>query len=368
MEKKAYERYGLTGNPFRDLASETIDNVDIFHVNQDLDYVMNTVYEEIVEKENKAFVLMLGGLGSGKTERLLLARNIAKENDVFCVYCTINSDTGRLIKSIMNEISVAADLGFFTKLFFAPKWYRAVEKKKRKAKKKYDPEKAGKIIADALNQNTPSFLLVNDLHNLPWAEDKELFYKSMYVLVNNIKPGVLVVIGSDEKYFEKEIKKHKPLKQRLNKTLPVKPLSDQEASLMIAKRMLAKRLVEDLEPIYPFTSEGISVLNREAKGNPRKLLRICDTVIDKAAQEKAINIDPEIVKNILNISKNKKLDIDYGEKDSKQVRLEDVPKKGKKGKKKGKKNSKSPKLGPKRSKQEPKKKPSAKKKETLGPA
>ena len=71
LEKSGYERYGLTGNPFRDLTSDSIEDVEIFHVKQQIDGELNELIEEVEAKENKAVVMLLADLGAGKTERLI---------------------------------------------------------------------------------------------------------------------------------------------------------------------------------------------------------------------------------------------------------------------------------------------------------
>ena len=63
-------------------------------------------------------------------------------------------------------------------------------------------EMVGHVIAEALNANAPSFLLINDLHRLPEKEDMEQFLQILYVVTNEIVPGVLVVLSGDDKYFK----------------------------------------------------------------------------------------------------------------------------------------------------------------------
>jgi hypothetical protein len=45
-----------------------------------------------------------------------------------------------------------------------------------------------------------------------------------------------------------------------------------------------------MQPIYPFTEEAIRVMNENAKGNPRELLKVADTVIDYASRRKTVQI------------------------------------------------------------------------------
>ena len=312
MEKKAFERYGLTGNPFRDLASETLENVDIFHVDQSIDEYLNTTWEDVSSLENKAFIAIVSGLGSGKTERLLMAANYAEQKGYFCVFRSITSETKWIVKGILENIKAQGDLdmNWFRRVLWPPKWYRDVVKAIKKVETGYDPENMGTIITNALAENAPAFLLLNDLQNLPMTKDVAPFMQTLYIIVNKLEPGTCVMISSDMKYFSILMKGQPSLNQRVNRRLTVPPLTDKEAGLMIAKRMLVKRLVDDLDPIYPFTKDAISVLNEQARGVPRQILQLADVTINEAANIKAINIDADLVCDILKIPKRRKKVLD----------------------------------------------------------
>jgi type II secretory pathway predicted ATPase ExeA len=313
MEKRGYERYGLSSNPFRDLASESLENVDIFHVVQGIDEELARMKEEVLYKENKVVIAILGGLGAGKTERLLLTANEAKQQKAFCLLQNMSLETKWAVEGILQLIIQESHLGFFKRVFSAPSWYRAVAKKRKKAEKSYDPEKAGRIIAAALNANAPSFLLINDFHHLAQAEDREQFFHVLHVLADHITHGVMIMISCDRAYFQSIMQHHVSLDERINRKIVVPPLHDDEANLMIAKRLLEKRLVDDVDPLYPFTPEAISFLNQQAKGNPRHLLKSVDVVIDIAAKKRAIMIDEVLVREILTLRQNQQLDVDIEE-------------------------------------------------------
>jgi type II secretory pathway predicted ATPase ExeA len=310
MEKRGYERYGLSSNPFRDLASESLENVDIFHVVQGIDEELTRIKEEVFYKDNKAVIAILGGLGAGKTERLLLTANEAKQQKSFCLLQNMSMETKFAVEGILERIISETHLSFFKRIFAAPSWYRDVVKKQKKTEKGYDPEKAGRVIAAALNANVPSYLLINDFHHLAQAEDQERFFNVLHVLADHITHGVMVMISCDRTYFDSVMKHHVSLDERINRKIVVPPLHDDEANLMVAKRLLEKRMVDDVDPLYPFTPEAISLLNQQAKGNPRHLLKIADVIIDFAAKKRAIMIDDVLVREILTLRKNQQLDTD----------------------------------------------------------
>jgi phage FluMu protein Com len=315
MIKTGYDRYGLSGNPFRDLSSESLENVDIFHVVQEIDHELKIIKDEIFEKENKAVLAILGGYGVGKTERLLLVKNEAKNNGFYSVFKNMSNETRWTVASVMDEMISNANkkLGFFKRIFNSPKWYKNILKIRKQVKTNYDPEKIGHVIVEALNENAPSCLLLNDLHNLSQPADLDNFVQVLHVIADNSDPGVLTMLCSDIDFFEKLMKRHLSMNERINRKFVVPPLSNNEANLMIAKRMLDKRLVDNIEPLYPFTEEAVAVMNDEAEGNARKLLKVASVVIDNASQRKIMTIDGFTTHEILKVSENQKLNVDFEE-------------------------------------------------------
>jgi hypothetical protein len=298
LEKTGFERYGLSGNPFRDLSSENLEDVEIFHVPQFIDKDIHEIREEILNKENKAVIALMGGLGAGKTERLLILKNEADRRGAFCVMGGVTTETQWMVKNILESMAGKKSTGG-RKGIRSGNWIKAVKKASKMISKEgadYDPEKIGHVIAEALNANTPAFLLINDLHRLPEKEDMEQFLQILYVVTNEILPGVLVVLSGDEKYFKGVLYSNATLNERINRKLVIPPLSVQEATLMIAKRLLAKRLVDDMDALYPFTSDSISALNGMAKGNPRALLKYADFLLENAVKARAVQIDEDLVK------------------------------------------------------------------------
>jgi hypothetical protein len=298
LEKTGFERYGLSGNPFRDLSSENLEDVEIFHVPQFIDKDIIEIREETLSKENKAVIALMGMLGAGKTERLLLLKNEAARRGAFCVMGGVTTETQWMVKNILESMLDKKNTGG-SKSLKSGKWIKAVKKASKIISKDgadYDPEKIGHVIADALNANTPAFLLINDLHRLPEKEDMEQFLQILYVVTNEIVPGVMVVLSGDEKYFKGVLYSNATLNERINRKLVIPPLSVHEATLMIAKRLLAKRLVDDMDALYPFTADSIGELNGMAKGNPRALLKYADFLLENAVKARAVQIDEDLVK------------------------------------------------------------------------
>ncbi len=295
MVKTGYERYGLSGNPFRDLSSENLEDIELYHVTQSVDADIQSIRDEALEKENKAVIALLGGLGAGKTERLLLLKKEAMKKGAFWAMGGVTTETSFMIRGILESILENSKAMKKSK-FVTPLWLRKVQKSYKRVLKEYDPDEVGSTIANAMNANAPSFLLINDLHRLPEKEDMEQFLQTLYVITNKIQPGVLVVLSGDERYFQGVMIGHPTLNERINRKLVIPRLTNQEASLVVAKRLLAKRLVDDMDALYPFTPEAIGALNAATKGNPRMLLKFADHLIDNAVKARVVQIDDDIVK------------------------------------------------------------------------
>ncbi len=303
MPTGSYERYGLTGNPFRELASESLADVTIYHVNQDVDAMLRTIREEVFDKENRAVVAITGIQGAGKTERLLMTASEAKERKAFCVYFDVTTTTQWLLRGLAEAFQKAAKEGGHVKMLGSPAWLRPITALARAKPGAYDPKRVGRQIGEALNAAAPSFLLLNDLHNLVEMAEVDAFVKTIEEVTDVIRPGVLVMFTCYASYLAWLSVNHPAFVSRINRALPLVPLSDDEARLVIAKKLLAKRIVEELEPTYPFDREAVVELEKAAHGNPRHLLENADTVLERAVATRAYQIDGELVRSALDRGK-----------------------------------------------------------------
>lgn len=299
MPSQAYERYGLTGNPFRDLASESLEDVEIFHVNQEVDETLRTIREEVFDKENHAFVAITGPLGAGKTERLLIAAAEGRQHDAFAVYFDVTSKTDWVLRGLASEVRKAAEAAKVAKTFSSPAWLRAVGALEKTKEATYDPKDAGRTIATALNERAPSMLLLNDLHNLADKEEVDVFVGVLQEIADRIRPGVLVMFTAYASYVAWLATYHPAFATRINRSFLLASLSNDEAGLVLAKKMLAKRLVEDLDPTFPFDAEAVKVLNKAASGNPRRLLELADLALEYGVAHRSYGIDAESVEAVL---------------------------------------------------------------------
>jgi hypothetical protein len=304
----SYERYGLLSNPFRDLASESLEDVELFHVNLEVDRLLETMREEVFAKENRAVVAMVGLHGAGKTERLLLTAQEARSRKAFAVFFDVTTKTTWVARGMAEKFLKTANLGGFKQLFSAPKWFRDVSAVAKVKDQNYDPVRTGRAFAAALNANAPAFLLLNDLHNLAASKERTLFIKTLQEVLDGIHPGVMVMWGAFPTFMLQLAREQAPLMSRINRTIVLPRLTPDEAALLLAKKLLAKRLVEGLDPLYPFDREVATKLNLIAYGNPRRLLELADAALEYGAAHRAYRVDDEVLRAALVERKVKEID------------------------------------------------------------
>ncbi len=296
MPTGSYDRYGLTGNPFLDLASESLEDIGLFHVNLKLDETLRVLKDEIFDKESRAMVALVGPLGSGKTERLRLAASEANQHKAFSVYVDVAEDSARTLHALAQAFGEAAKATGQWKTFSGPKWLGKVTALRKIKGNSYDPTVIGKTLSQALNESAPAFFLLNDLHNIRQAADAVAFAKILQEMSDGIRPGALMMVGSYFEYFERLVKAVPALGTRINRTIPLPRLTDDEAILLLAKKLASKRLVEGLDPLYPFSKEAMVLLNHAAAGNPRRLLSVADLTLQYGVDHRAYRIDQEVVR------------------------------------------------------------------------
>jgi hypothetical protein len=296
MPATSYDRYGLAGNPFRELASENISDIELFHVNLEIDDSLHSILEEVYAKENRAIVAVVGEHGSGKTERLLVAATEAHQRRAFTVYFDLTQKTPWILRGLAEEFRKSAEKAGFAKTFSSPAWLRGISALEKMKDEKYDPIAAGKVIGQALNDTAPSLLLLNDLHNLIESKEIHSFAKTLQQVSDVIKPGVLIMFDCFPSYLAWLTVNIPPFASRINRTILLPRLTNDEAALLLAKKMLPKRMVEDLDPVYPFDKESVTALNEAAGGNPRRLLELADLSIEFGVSHRLYRVDANVIR------------------------------------------------------------------------
>src|ERR1041385_4203902 len=275
MQRPGYERFALVSNPFHDLASESLDEIEVYHVLQEADEAFERLKQEVLERSRKAFVLVVGPLGSGKTQRLRVTERQAAAVEAYSQYLNLGEAPPDPVAAIAEGLEDAIAKRKLAKGFSPPKWSKDLSTLAKG--KALNPETAGRTLAEALNALAPSYLLLNDLDALH-GEPEARFLQTLLAAVSHLREGTMVAIACQQPHFVHLTQRAGPLMSRVNRVLELRGLTNEEAELVLAKRMAGRRLIEDLDPIYPFTRPGLA-----------------DLVLDSAVKERAFQIGPEIV-------------------------------------------------------------------------
>lgn len=297
MQRPGYERFALVSNPFHDLASESLQESEVFHVTQDMDEQFERMKQEVLERTRKAFVLISGPLGAGKTHRLRVTEAQAKAADAFALYMHLGEAPPDPLAAMAERIVEGAADRKLGRGLASPAWLRGC--KALAAGKSMSPDKAGHALALGLGALAPAYLLLNDLDSLRAPEIRVRFLTAFLALVSQMPAGTMVVVACPDSHVARLQTEAPALFSRLNRSMVLRGLADDEAELVVAKRMAGKRLIDDLDPLYPFTGPAVAALNQASGGSPRRLLQLADLVLDGAVKDRAFQIGPELVQAIL---------------------------------------------------------------------
>ncbi|RJS84229.1 hypothetical protein CW713_02925 [Methanophagales archaeon] len=277
MRKSPYHRYALMNNPFK---FNVRRDIGLFHVKQETDYEIEDLFYEIIERNRKALLQIIGENGAGKTERLLLLAERAVEEDIRYWYIDAKEkDTFSVIVEILDALSKSGRKLFIIK----PGWLKELKEVKKNIvnEKKIDIERLSNAISGALNERSPCFLLLDEPANdelLPLL--KKVFDKT--------DGGLLIAVAT-----EKEL-------DLIPEKIELKGFDGREAELFVAKRLLSERTIsEKLDPLYPFTADAVHYVNELVNGNPKKLLKKMANILDAGVARRIGLIDKDFVIRVI---------------------------------------------------------------------
>jgi len=225
-----YRLFGLWKNPF------TPHRLDA-HLERSVDIKLAAIVDELKSGERaKVAISLSGSEGYGKTETL------------------------QILEAKTNRVGIYAlflDAGNISTL-------RAGIVKRPFLKLKKDAN-IGKAIASTMSKHRPSVLLLDNLH------EPELLNS----IFDKLDSGMIVFSCSES---------HTP-------DIPVvelQPLTDEEAFLIVGKRLVLVRYSQKMDPLYPFTRSFIRELNKEVGGNPGLLIERLDSILKDAIKKNKV--------------------------------------------------------------------------------
>src|SRR5687768_18089356 len=127
MQRPGYERFALVSNPFHDLASESLEEVEVYHVLQEADEAFERMKQEVLEKSRKAFVMVVGPLGSGKTQRLRVTIRQAAAVEAYAQYLNLGEAPPNPVAAITEGLAEAVAQRKLARGFSPPKWSKDLQ-------------------------------------------------------------------------------------------------------------------------------------------------------------------------------------------------------------------------------------------------
>ncbi len=296
-----YARYGLGGNPFRTISDDSIDHVSRVHANLRVDDTLGDLKEDVFFRRGSYSVLLVGDQGMGKSHRVMVAHAEAMRNQLFSRCISFS----RRDRPAMYQF-VKAFLPKGSALFSNDKWQRELAKLKKEAKKaSYDPRLVAGSVADALNRNTPSFTVIDDLDTVQVLPDNQRFLHFLFELSGLLQPGVFLLVSASSSFASWLLKQFPQMRNLFHVQL-LQPLTDDEAIKMVGKWLESYRLVDGLHPLFPFSTSSVHLLNSQGHGNPKSVLDLSDLSLTAAAYQKAVVItDLTVREALLNVKEQK---------------------------------------------------------------
>jgi len=288
MRKTPYQRYALMDNPFKLEKRKDINMLSMLHVKQEMDDVIEDLFFETLEKNRKALLQVVGERGIGKTERLLLLESWATEEGASCCYINAKErDVFSVIVEILNKVSRYKRKWFIAK----PGWLRALKSVKQSVmnEKTIDVGKLSDAISGALNDCSPSFLLLDDFDiDIGMEPNDRFLMQLLWAVFDKAIRGLLIAIAT-----EKEV-------DWITEKIELKGFDGREAELFVAKRLLRERVIaEKLEPLYPFTPDAIRQVNTLVNGNPGELMENMANILDAGVARRIGLIDKDFVVRVM---------------------------------------------------------------------
>ncbi len=283
MGAKDYARLlGLYRNPFLRTSIIELEDPTAIFTKQWIDDILDSLAAEAMSGVASAFVAITGPPGSGRTIRLNMLNFSYNKAD---------------LDSIFQEVSVVEGPDIIDDLLIAA--YSKSRKITKIIKKvllgmpdeltdeelyqlKTSPAEAGRMIVKSLESIAPSALLLDDVHNMLYADERWsfFFFEMIREIVSLMPEGILVTLAMSDEAYEEIDRKYPALTSRIHERISIPPLSDEEAISLVSKRLSRFRVSEPRSPLDPFDEEVIVSANRMAEGNPAKLLDLLSKALE----------------------------------------------------------------------------------------
>lgn len=330
----SYERFGLERNPFTDLSSEAIRDIEKIHVSQEIDSRIADILSDVIGENSGIALSLVGSLGSGKTQRLKGVHKLIQESGGMSIYQKIDSNdiikTTLEIFSYFSEFEDEEDTGisqeselegetytptyqeenlsFFQKikrLFSGERKFVPISDESDDSeltRANYNSQDIGNQLIDYLGEYKRSALILDEMENLLTASNTDLilFFEFLREFISNMPDSCVFIMACTNNAYDK-IKEISPaFVARLHNELYSEPLSDERAIKLVQKRIEYHRRKSIVSPLYPFEESAIILANSMSKGNPRELLKLLHTTLFTATRDNFVEfIDDRYLAKVL---------------------------------------------------------------------
>ena len=286
-----------------------------------VDDILDSLAAEAMSGVASAFVALTGPPGSGRSLRLHLLKF---------------SYTNAELDSIYQEISVVEGPDIIDNLLITSyELSRSITKALKKVllgmpesltdeeldQLKTSPAEAGRMIVKSLDSIAPSALLLDDVHNMMYADERWsfFFFEMIREIVSVMPEGILVVMAMSDESYEELDKRFPALTSRVHERIALPPLTDDEAISLVSKRLSKFRAREPESPLDPLTEDVVLAANRIAEGNPARLLELLSKSLDVAVILGKSRVDMYVFDKVLDAEREI---IDYVKKAPPKMRRE----------------------------------------------
>ncbi|WP_297439291.1 AAA family ATPase [Thermococcus sp.] len=300
---RSYEVYGLSRNPFEQLASEGIADVESIHVYQEVDMRIQMIISEIVGNKSSIAFSIVGPLGMGKTQRLKTILKAIEEQRGKAIYIKVDTnDILKLTRDVFYALkpprsrtnifleNLSRKLGFIDRL-----------EKMLSSTGEYKSRDIAELLTEQMGKYPYCALLLDELENMGSAGEQEKiqFFEMLRHFISNMPKGCVVAFACVPEAYEEYTKIFPAFFMRLHYEFKLRPMSLDEAYELVKKRLNRVRVRDTDDPLYPFTKEAVKLIHQLDKGNPRQILRLLHYVLSEAAKHKFDPIDDYVVTTIL---------------------------------------------------------------------
>jgi len=299
----SYEVYGLAKNPFDQLASEGIEDVERVHVYQDVDMRIQMALSEVLGSGSSIAMSIVGPLGTGKTQRLKNIGKLIESKRGKVIYVKVDTtDILKLTRDIFHSLkppksrtnifleNLSRKLGFIDRL-----------EKMLSDTKEYKSREIAELLTEQLSKYPYCAFLLDELENMQTAREHEKiqFFEMLRHFISNMPKGCVFAFACVPEAYEEYKKVFPAFFMRLHYEFKLRTMRIDETFELVKKRLNKVRKKDTTDPLYPFTEEAIRLIHELGKGNPRQILRLLHYVLSEAAKHRFDPIDEYVVTTIL---------------------------------------------------------------------